>query len=145
MNFLDALKISSSGLTAQRVRMTVISSNLANMQTTRTPEGGPYRRKDVVFTTLPVESSFSDIMQESLGAKQSGVRVAGIINDSKPPLLKYIPGHPDADEKGYVSIPNINMMEEMVNLLSATRGYEANVTAIKSAKDMALKALEIGK
>jgi len=145
MNFLDALKISSSGLTAQRVRMTVISSNLANMQTTRTPEGGPYRRKDVVFTTRPVESSFSDIMQESLGAKQSGVRVAGIINDSKPPLLKYIPGHPDADEKGYVSIPNINMMEEMVNLLSATRGYEANVTAIKSAKDMALKALEIGK
>ncbi len=145
MNFMDALKISSSGLTAQRVRMTVISSNLANIHTTRTPEGGPYRRKDVVFTTQPIESSFSDVMRDTLGAKQEGVKVAGIINDSKPPLLKYNPGHPDADEKGYVSIPNINMMEEMVNLLSATRGYEANIAAIKSAKDMALKALEIGK
>jgi len=145
MNFLDALKISSSGMTAQRVRMTVISSNLANMHTTRTPEGGPYKRKDVVFTTQPVESNFSDIMHETLGARQAGVKVASIINDDKPPLLKYNPGHPDADEKGYVAIPNINMMEEMVNLLSATRGYEANTAAIKSIKDMALKALEIGR
>lgn len=145
MNFMDALRISSSGLTAQRVRMTVISSNLANMNTTRTPEGGPYKRKDVVFATEQVKSSFSDVMQETLGAKQSGVKVAGIINDAKEPLLKYNPGHPDADEKGYVAIPNINMMEEMVNLLSATRGYEANIAAIKSAKDMTLKALEIGR
>jgi len=145
MNFIDALKISSSGMTAQRVRMTVISSNLANMHTTRTPEGGPYKRKDVVFTTESVESSFSDVMRETIGAKQNGVKVAGVINDAKKPLLKYNPGHPDADEKGYVAIPNINMMEEMVNLLSATRGYEANTAAIKPAKDMALKALEIGK
>ena len=145
MNFYDALRISASGLTAQRVRMTVISSNLANIHTTRTPEGGPYKRKDVVFTTEPMGRSFNDAMQQAVDAGQEGVKVAGIVNDSKKPLLQYNPGHPDADEKGYVAVPNINMMEEMVNLLSATRGYEANIAAIKSAKDMALRAMEIGK
>lgn len=145
MNFLNALNISASGLTAQRLRMNVINSNLANMHTTRTSEGGPYVRKDVVFAAKSAASGFSDVLQDQIKDSLNGVSVVGVINDEKPPLLKYDPDHPDADKKGYVRLPNINLMEEMVNLMSASRSYEANVTAIKATKSMASKALEIGR
>ena len=145
MNFFDALRVSSSGLAAQRVRMNLAANNLANINTTKTPEGGPYRRKDVVFASQPLEKSFSHTLGSQMTGKLSEVRVVGIIDDPRPPHTKHDPQHPDADEKGYVKTPNINLMEEMVNMISATRSYEANVTAIKASKDMALKALEIGK
>lgn len=150
MDFFDALNISSSGLSAQRLRMNLISANLANINTTRTQKGGPYRRKDPVFAArVPAQSrSHEASFREMLGNRRKGllkeVAVVDIVEDSRPPIKKYDPMHPDADTNGYVSMPNINLMEEMVNMISATRSYEANVTAIKSAKDMALKALEIG-
>ncbi len=145
MNFIDALHISASGLNSQRLRMNVVSSNIANSSTTRTPEGGPYKRKDVVFGSQPVGESFQDMMNFQMNGKLSKVKVMGIVEDPKPPLSKYDPQHPDADEKGFVSLPNINVIEEMVNMMSATRSYEANVTAVNATKKMAQKALEIGK
>jgi flagellar basal-body rod protein FlgC len=145
VDFFDALHTSASGLSAQRLRMNVISSNLANMHTTRTPEGGPYQRKDVVFAARPAGAAFRDVLAARMAGGATKVAVVGVVNDSKPPLLKYDPQHPDADEKGYVALPNINLMEEMVNLLSATRSYEANITAIKASKSMVHKALEIGR
>ena len=143
MDFFDALHVSSSGLSAQRLRMNLISANLANMNTTRTKAGGPYRRKDPVFAAQAPEGSFREILrdrQEML----SKVAVVGIVEDSRAPIRRYNPNHPEADRNGYVALPNINVMEEMVNMISATRSYEANVSAIKAAKAMALKALEIG-
>ena len=145
MNFFDALRVSSSGLAAQRVRMNLAANNLANINTTKTPEGGPYRRKDVVFASQPLEKSFGETLRSWMIGKLSEVRVASIIDDPRPPHMKHDPQHPDADENGYVKTPNIKLMEEMVNMISATRSYEANVTAIKASKDMALKAMEIGK
>jgi flagellar basal-body rod protein FlgC len=145
MNFLDALRIGASGLSAQRLRMNVTSSNLANINTTRTPGGGPYRRKDVVFAGKPLNPSFKSILNQRLGKPISEVRVKEIVEDPRQPHTKYNPSHPDADEKGYVKTPNINLMEEMANMISASRSYEANATAIKATKDMALKALEIGR
>ena len=145
MNFIDALNISSSGLAAQRLRMSVINNNLANMHTTRTAKGGPYVRKDVVFAARTAASGFHEVLEGQLGEGLNGVEVLGVINDEKPPLLKFDPNHPDADERGYVRLPNINLMEEMVNLMSASRSYEANVTAIRATKSMANKALEIGR
>ena len=145
MNFFDALHISSSGLTAQRLRMNVISSNLANINTTRTPQGGPYQRKDVILAAHPDCQSFPNILKSQINSKLSKVIVVGIIRDPRPPLLKYEPHHPDANEKGYVLMPNINLTEEMVNMISATRSYEAGVAAINATKNMVLKALEIGR
>jgi len=145
MSFLDAIQISSSGMTAQRIRMDVISSNLANINTTRTPQGGPYQRKDVVFATQPVGQSFKSVLNSQMNGNLSGVKVLGIIGASRPPLLKYDPQHPDANDEGYVAMPNINLIEEMVNMISATRSYEAGVTAVNATKSMALKALEIGR
>jgi flagellar basal-body rod protein FlgC len=146
MDFFDALHISSSGLSAQRLRMNLISANLANINTTRTQEGGPYRRKDPVFAARVPDhkTSFREMLTNRRNELLKEVAVVEIVEDSRPPIKKYDPMHPDADANGYVSMPNINLMEEMVNMISATRSYEASVTAIKSAKDMALKALEIG-
>ena len=145
MDFFDALNTSSAALSAQRLRMNLISGNLANINTTRTQEGGPYRRKEAVFAAQPLTQPFAEILADRQNKHLSTVKVAGVIEDQNPPVMKYDPGHPDADENGYVAMPNINLMEEMVNMISATRGYEANVTALKAAKDMALKALEIGR
>ena len=132
MDLFTAMDISSSGLSAQRTRMNTISSNIANSQTTRTEEGGAYRRRDVVFQS----SSFEDTL--------AGVTVSEIREDQTPGKRIYDPGHPDADEDGYVTMPNVNIMEEMVNLVTTTRAFEANTTAIASQKDMAMKALVIG-
>jgi len=145
MNFLDALHISSSGLSAQKLRMNVISSNLANINSTRTPQGGPYQRKDVVLAAHPAHQSFQSLLRSRITNKLSEVKVVGIVDDPRPPLLKYDPQHPDADDQGYVAMPNINLIEEMVNMISATRSYEASVAAINATKNMALKALEIGR
>jgi flagellar basal-body rod protein FlgC len=145
MDFFDSIKASSSGLSAQRLRMNLISGNLANVNTTRTKGGGPYRRKEAIFAAQPVGASFKKILTDRQKNQLSGVKVVRIYEDQNPPVMKYDPQHPHANDKGYVAMPNINIMEEMVNMISATRGYEANVTALKAAKDMALKALEIGR
>ena len=145
MDFFDALNTSSAALSAQRVRINLISGNLANVNTTRTREGGPFRRKEAIFAARPLEESFNKILADRQKKQLSIVKVSRVIEDSNPPVMKYDPQHPDADEKGYVAMPNINVMEEMVNMISATRGYEANVTALKAAKEMASRALEIGK
>ncbi|VFU16024.1 Flagellar basal-body rod protein FlgC [anaerobic digester metagenome] len=133
MDLFTAMDISASGMRAQRTRMNVISSNMANAQTTRTDAGGPYQRRDVVFR----ENSFENQL--------ASVEVESIISDPTPGKRIYDPHHPDADEQGYVSLPNVNLMEEMVNMVGASRAFEANTTAIKAQKDMALKALEIGR
>ena len=146
MGFLDALQASASGLSAQRVRMRLIANNLANMHTTRTPEGGPYQRREPVFAAeSPDNATFHDMLK----AQQEGgiveVRTVDIIKDGRDPIRKYEPDHPDADEKGFISLPNISVTEEMVNLVSASRSYEANVAAVKATKNMVMKALEIGR
>ena len=145
MDFFNSIQISSSGLSAQRLRMNLISGNLANVNTTRTRGGGPYRRKEAIFSAEPVNQSFHKILNDRQRTQLPGVKVVRIYEDQNPPVMKYDPQHPHANDKGYVAMPNINLMEEMVNMISATRGYEANVTALRAAKDMAAKALEIGR
>ncbi len=132
---MDAMDISASALTAERTRMNQISSNLANANSTRTAEGGPYRRKDAVFATM---------LDEANARKSGGVEVVAVIEDQSAPRLQYDPGHPDAGPDGYVAYPNVNVVEEMADMISATRTYEANVTAMKAGMDMQMKALTIG-
>lgn len=145
-DFLTGMRISSSGMAAQRARMNSISSNLANINTTKTPEGGPYRRKDVVFEAMPDAKNFGEIITSTdpQGSFQR-VQVTDVVSDRKAPLLKYEPDHPDANPDGYVAYPNINLMEEMTNMIQASRAYEANVSAVQASKDMAISALEIGR
>lgn len=138
MRLISSFAISASGLSAERLRMDLISSNIANINTTRTAEGGPYRRRVAVFA----ESLDKAINKKSPG---KGVKVAAIHQDQAPPKLVYDPSHPDANEEGYVQLPNINIVTEMVDMITATRAYEANVTALNAGKTMALKALEIGR
>jgi flagellar basal-body rod protein FlgC len=145
MDLLSSMKISASGLSANRKRMAAISSNIANAQTTRTPEGGPYRRKEVVYGAEPARESFSTILEGELAEQTQKVHPTEVISTNRPPILKYEPGHPDANQQGYVAYPNINVMEEMANMISTTRSYEANISALNTAKSMALKALEIGR
>lgn len=145
MDLLTSLKISSSGLTANKKRMAAISSNIANAQTTRTAEGGPYQPKEVVFGSEPAKESFSEILAGELGDNAQTVIAKEVQNSKKPPVLKYEPNHPDANAEGYVAYPNINTMEEMANMIEASRAYEANINAMNTAKSMAMKDLEIGK
>ena len=140
MSLITALDINASGLTAQRYRAEVASANLANSQTTRTPEGGPYRRKDVVFETVPFSKAF-DIAATGI----NGVEVAGVMDDPTPFDRRYEPNHPDADAEGYVEYPNVNSMEEMANLVEASRSYEANISAVNIIKAMIARTLEIGR
>ncbi len=145
-DFGTGFRISSSGMSAQRARLNAISSNLANVNTTRTPEGGPYRKKEVVFESMPDAKNFGEILSAtSPDSNFQRVQVTDIISDTKAPLLKYEPNHPDANDEGYVAYPNVNVMEEMTNMIQATRSYEANVQALQASKDMALSALEIGR
>ena len=145
MDFFDSLHASAAGLSAQRLRMNLISGNLANVHTTRTEDGGPYRRREPVFAAQAQNSSLGEVLSALQIDHLSQVKVIDVVEDQRAPVLKYDPNHPDADEKGYVAMPNINLMEEMTNLISATRSYEANVSAVKAAKEMALKALEISR
>jgi flagellar basal-body rod protein FlgC len=144
MDFLTGLRVSSSGMAAQRMRMNTISSNIANINTTQTPEGGPYRRKDVILEAMPEARNFGEILTGER-EKIQRVQVTDVLVDRKAPLLKYQPDHPDANEEGYVAMPNINLMEEMANMIQATRAYEANVSALQATKNMALSALDIGR
>lgn len=132
---LGQLGISASGLSAQRARMDAIANNIANANTTRTPEGGPYRRQRVLVREA----------RDPATGEPLGVRVVGMARDQTPPRRVYDPGHPDADESGYVELPNVNVIAEMIDMLSATRAYEANATAIDAAKEMANRALDIGR
>ncbi len=171
---LKGWEISSSALRAERIRINTISSNLANVNTTRTSEGGPYARKEVIFKAKPLHDKFwfenkmflrplvfhlfylPDFIRERIEENIkdtkipvdysfSKVEVDGVIEDPRPPVMKYDPGHPDADEEGYVAYPNINPIEEMVNLISAQRAFEANVNAINVTRQIANFALEIGR
>ena len=145
MDFMTALDISASGLTAERTQINVISMNLANVKTTRTEYGGPYRRKSVEMAATPVDDSFSKQMRGALDRELRGVRVMNVVQDTRPFKMVYEPGHPDADADGMVKYPDINVVEEMTSLMTAQRGYEANVTSIDTIKAMYNKALEIGR
>jgi flagellar basal-body rod protein FlgC len=146
MGFLDSINISASALTAEKLRMDIISKNIANANTTRTANGTPYRRQVVVFenagNNIPFSQYLNDASKAMIG---NGVKVKGIAEDQSPFKMQYDPGNPDADKDGYVKMPNVDVMTEMVNMITASRAYEANVTAINSAKSMAMKALEIGR
>jgi flagellar basal-body rod protein FlgC len=141
MDFLISLDISASGLKAQRKRMDIISSNLANIETTRTAKGGPYRRKMIVMSTKHPTGSFSNI----LSSEVEGVQIVDIVEDDSPFKKVFNPAHPDANDKGYLLKPNVDLIVETTNMLIARRTYEANIAAIKAARQMALKALEIGR
>ncbi len=144
MGLFDAIDIAASGLTAERLRMDVTAENLANAQTTRTPEGGPYRRKAVVLQQAG--SGFAGQLTAAVGsgaAQPTGVEVAGVVTDGTPLRRVYDPGHPDADAQGYVTMPNVNSVTEMVDLIDASRAYEANVTAMQTAKTAFTKTLEL--
>lgn len=144
MGIFNAIDASASGLTAERLRMDVISNNIANANTTRTATGGAYRRQMVVFQPRADQPSFLQTLNKQLSGGE-GVRVVGIKKDDSPLRKMYDPSHPDANTEGYVEMPNVQIVSEMVDMISATRAYEANVTAVNTAKSMALKALEIGR
>lgn len=143
MSLFSLLSVSASGMSAQRARAELLVENLANSETTRTPQGGPYRRKDAVFASEPQSSAFASVFQAELGESVHGVRVAEVVEDSREPLRRYVPGHPDADENGYVAFPRVNPAEDMVDLLAASRGYQANVSAIAAIKDMIHRSIDI--
>lgn len=134
-DFFAAMEVSASGLSAERTRMNIAASNLANAQTTQTATGGPYQRKDVVMRSFSIDPA----------AQINGVEVAEITQDAAPPRLEYDPGHPQADAKGYVAYPNINPVEEMVDMITASRAYEAGITSMQTAVSMAERALGIGR
>jgi len=142
MSLFSLLSVSASGMSAQRARTELLVENLANSETTRTPEGGPYRRKDVVFETQPAESPFSSVFESQL-SRPDGVGVAQVVTDDRDPERRYMPGHPDADKDGYVAFPRVNPAEDMVDLLGASRSYEANVAAISAVKDMIQRSIDL--
>ena len=141
MDFLTTFKIAGQGLSAQRAKMDVITSNLANASTTKTPEGGPYRRKAVVLTSQPLGNPFAGPLRDAL----QGVQVKAVVEDGSPAKKIHDPTHPDADAKGFVAMPNVNVMLEMADMITASRTYEACVPAFDASKSMALKTLDIGK
>ncbi len=147
MNLLTAIDISATGLSAERTRLNIASMNLANAHVTRTLDGGPYRAKSVVFTSVPykVQGAGDNPFDKALSGALQGVRVSEIVDDPEPFKEVYDPSHPDADERGMVKLPNVNVMEQMVDIMTASRAYEAGVTAIDTAKAMTMKALEIAK
>lgn len=142
MSLFSAIAVSASGMAAERTRAELLVENLANAETTRTPDGGPYRRKDAVFASQPVTASFGSLFEAHL---QEGVAVAGISVDARDPERRYLPGHPDAGPDGYVAFPRINPAEDMVDLTGAARGFEANVAAISAVKDMIMRSIDLFK
>lgn len=145
MDFLRSLNISGSGLTAQKLRMDVISQNISNAEVTRTENGTPYRRKMVVLSSINGEGNFRDALDRATKVKTGGVQVQSVIEDQSALVPVYNPNHPDANEEGYVMLPNVNTAQEMIDMLGASRAYEANITAFNATKSMVLKALEIGR
>ena len=149
MDFISSMEISASGLSAQRTRLNIISQNLANAFTTRTKEGGAYRRKITVFTAQPFTNHLERAMDyppyAPNGDPRRGVLVERVDEDQAPFKRVFDPSHPDADKDGYVNLPNVDVATEMVDMINASRSYEANVTAVNATKSMALKALEIGR
>lgn len=145
MSFFSSFDISASGMTAQRLRMDLIANNLANANTTRTREGGPYQRQVPLFSSRDTAAPFPAFLAGAQRKAGGGVRVVGIVEDPAPPRLVYDPEHPDAREDGYVAYPNVNVVTEMTDLIAASRAYEANVTAFNAAKTMASIALDIGR
>ena len=147
MDLFKIFSLSGSGMAAQRSRMTVVAGNMANSETTRTPEGGPYRRRDIIFQSAPADGEFSselDKLSERDNDPQ-GVEVVGVKQSSRPPRKLFDPHHPDADSEGYVALPNINAMEEMVDMMSAVRSYEANLATYNTTKSLIRKILDIGR
>jgi flagellar basal-body rod protein FlgC len=145
MSFFNSVNIAASGLTAQRLRMDTIAENIANVNTTRTADGGPFQRRVVLFEQIPREGPFHRVFGNALtGYQGDGVRVSRVIEDQSPGHLVYDPTHPDANEEGYVRMPNVNIVEEMVNMISASRSYEANITAMTSFRGIVSRTLEIG-
>jgi flagellar basal-body rod protein FlgC len=142
MSLFSALSVGASGMAAQRARAELLVENLANAETTRTPEGGPYRRKDAVFESSSVEAPFSSVFGQAMEGA-TGVNVASVITDMRDPEKRYMPGHPDADSSGYVAFPRVNPAEDMVDLMGAARGYEANVAAIGAVKDMIQHSIDL--
>lgn len=142
LGVFSAMEVAASGLSAQRTRMNTIASNMANAQTTRTEQGGPYRRVDPLFEAVRLER-----MNATEPTEQAVrlVQVAEVVQDQRPGTLVYQPGHPDANPDGYVEFPNVNVVEEMVNMITASRAYEAGVTSIEAVKGIAQSALEIGR
>ncbi|MBF0161207.1 MAG: flagellar basal body rod protein FlgC [Magnetococcales bacterium] len=141
MDFLTSFRVTSSALTAQRLRLNITAENVANAQTTRTVEGGPYKRRDPIFAAQP----FDEMLTREQMAASTGVSVERIHVDERPPRRQYDPNHPDAKSDGYVDMPNVDTVTEMVNMMSATHAYESNVSVLNASKAMALKALEIGR
>lgn len=143
MSLFNALSVSASGMAAQRTRAELLVENLANAETTRTPDGGPYRRKDAVFATESVTSPFSAVFQTEMDAGMTGVSVSDVVVDERDPDLRYMPGHPDANKDGYVAFPRINPAEDMVDLMSASRNYQGNIAAMTAVKDMIQRSIDL--
>ncbi len=145
MDFFSSMRVSGSGLDAQMKRMNTVSSNIANSETTKTEEGGAYKRQDPVFQAVTDRDSFGEILHNELDNAVQGVQVVEIHKDEKPARMVYNPNHPHANGEGFVAMPNVNPVQEMSNMISANRSYEANATAAGAAAQMAMKALELGK
>ncbi len=145
MRLDNIFDVNGSAMKAQMMRIEVLSSNIANVNVTRTPEGGPYRRKDVVFESTPFLNTLNQAMETRSETSTVGVSVTKVIEDQSPFLLKYDPKHPDAGSDGYVRMPNINIVSEMVNIQEASKAYEANISVIVTAKNMISKTFEIGR
>jgi flagellar basal-body rod protein FlgC len=140
MSLFSSLQVSASGMSAQRTRAELLVENMANAETTRTPEGGPYRRKDVVFSSELQSSPFSSVFQNQLS---EGVNVSAVVRDDRDPEMRYLPGHPDADANGYVAFPRMNPAEEMVDLMNSSRSYQGNVAAMTAVKDMINHSIDL--
>jgi flagellar basal-body rod protein FlgC len=143
MSLFSVLSVSASGMQAQRARAELLAENLANAETTRTPGGGPYRRKDAVFSSTSVNSPFSSAFDSALNPDVQGVEVSQVVTDTREPEQRYMPNHPDADENGYVAFPRVNPAEDIVDLMGAARNYEANVAAVSAIKDMIYRSLDL--
>jgi flagellar basal-body rod protein FlgC len=145
VSLFNTLSVSASGMTAERQRAEVLVENIANADTTRTATGGPYHRQDVVFQSQDITSPFSSIFDTQMTSQGSGVGISQVITDQSEPDKRYMPGHPDADKDGYVSYPKVNPAEDMVDLLGASRSYQANVSAISAVKDMIQRSIDLFK
>ncbi len=145
MDIFKTMDVVSSGLTAERTRLDAIASNVANANSTKGVNGGPYKRKDVVLESTPLQSEFGEILEDASKSTHVEARVADIVEDQNAPRLVYDPNNTEADPNGYVAMPNVNPVEEMANMISADRAYQANVSVFQTTKQIALKALEIGR